>query len=39
MGFLIWPARSLMLTDQVFVGFLLLGLVGLISDRLFWFLT
>lgn len=25
MGFLIWFARSLMLTDQVFVGFLVLG--------------
>jgi ABC-type nitrate/sulfonate/bicarbonate transport system permease component len=37
MGFLIWSARSLMLTDQVFVGFLVLGLLGLISDRLFRF--
>ena len=39
MGFLIWSARSLMLTDQVFVGFLVLGLLGLMSDRLFQFLT
>ena len=39
MGFLIWSARSLMLTDQVFVGFLVLGLLGLLSDRLFRFLT
>jgi len=28
-----------MLTDQVFVGFLVLGLLGLLSDRLFRFLT
>ncbi len=35
MGFLIWSARSLMLTDQVFVGFLVLGLLGLVSDRIF----
>lgn len=35
MGFLIWSARSLMLTDQVFVGFLVLGLLGLLSDRIF----
>jgi taurine transport system permease protein len=39
MGFLIWSARSLMLTDQVFVGFLVLGLLGLISDRVFRILT
>jgi NitT/TauT family transport system permease protein len=38
MGFLIWSARSLMLTDQVFVGFLVLGLLGLLSDRIFRFL-
>jgi taurine transport system permease protein len=37
MGFLIWSARSLMLTDQVFVGFLVLGLLGLVSDRIFRF--
>lgn len=35
MGFLIWSARSLMQTDQVFVGFLVLGLLGLVSDRIF----
>lgn len=35
MGFLIWSARSMMLTDQVFVGFLVLGLLGLCSDRIF----
>lgn len=39
MGFLIWSARSLMLTDQVFVGFLVLGLLGLMSDRIFRFVT
>jgi len=37
MGFLIWSARSLMATDQVFVGFLVLGFLGLASDRIFRF--
>lgn len=35
MGFLIWSSRSLMLTDQIFVGFLVLGALGLATDRLF----
>lgn len=34
MGFLVWSSRSLMLTDQIFVGFLVLGLMGLATDRL-----
>ena len=34
MGFLIWTSRSLMLTDQIFVGFLVLGLMGIATDRL-----
>ena len=34
MGFLIWSSRSLMLTDQIFVGFLVLGLMGVTTDRL-----
>lgn len=33
MGFLIWSSRSLMLTDQIFVGFLVLGVMGLTMDR------
>lgn len=33
MGFLIWSSRTLMLTDQVFVGFLVLGVMGLATDR------
>jgi NitT/TauT family transport system permease protein len=39
MGFLIWSARSMMLTDQVFVGFLVLGLLGLASDRILRFVV
>jgi NitT/TauT family transport system permease protein len=34
MGFLIWSSRSLMLTDQIFVGFIVLGMMGLATDRL-----
>ena len=35
MGYLIWSARNFMLTDQIFVGFLGLGLLGLTTDRVF----
>ncbi len=39
MGYLIWSARNFMLTDQIFVGFLGLGLLGLTTDRVFRFLA
>ncbi len=39
MGYLVWSARNLMLTDQVFVGFLGLGLMGLSADRAFRYFT
>jgi NitT/TauT family transport system permease protein len=34
MGFLVWSSRSLMLTDQIFVAFVVLGMMGLVTDRL-----
>ncbi len=34
MGFLVWSSRSLMLTDQIFVGFVVLGMMGFAADRL-----
>lgn len=37
MGFLVWSSRSLMLTDQIFVGFVVLGLMGFAADRLLRF--
>ncbi len=39
MGYLIWSARNFMLTDQIFVGFLGLGLLGLTTDQVFRFLV
>jgi NitT/TauT family transport system permease protein len=39
MGFLIWSSRSLMLTDQIFVGFVILGMMGFAADRLLRFST
>ncbi len=37
MGFLVWSSRSLMLTDQIFVGFVILGMMGFAADRLLRF--
>jgi NitT/TauT family transport system permease protein len=38
-GFIIWTSRGFMLTDQIFVAVITLGLMGLIADWLFRFVT
>jgi NitT/TauT family transport system permease protein len=35
LGYVIWSSRNFMLTDQIFVAILFLGLLGLSTDRLF----
>ena len=35
LGYLIWSSRNLMLTDQIFVGLFVLGVLGIATDRLF----
>jgi NitT/TauT family transport system permease protein len=34
-GFLIMQSRNMLLPEQMFIGIFMLGLVGLITDRLF----
>jgi ABC-type nitrate/sulfonate/bicarbonate transport system permease component len=39
LGYVIWSSRNLMLTDQIFVGLFVVGILGLSSDRTFWVLS
>ncbi|MBW7461817.1 ABC transporter permease subunit, partial [Paenibacillus sepulcri] len=39
LGFAIMKAQRFLNTDQIFVGIIVIGLLGLISDRIFAFLN